>query len=118
MRVESGKWRVDSKTEEGLSSLLLFSTHYPLPTIHLVHHHMSNLNSPAARLPAKLHRRVCIVLTEDAVLAEEILARKKLAGEIVGRLSDRALLIRPGRFDAVLDELRKMGQTPQVVGKP
>ncbi len=79
---------------------------------------MSNLNSPAARLPAKLHRRVCIVLTEDAVLAEEILARKKLAGEIVGRLSDRALLIRPGRFDAVLDELRKMGQTPQVVGKP
>jgi uncharacterized protein YaiI (UPF0178 family) len=70
-----------------------------------------------ARLPAKLHRRVCLVLTEDAVLAEELLARKKLAADVIGRLADRALLVRPGRVDAVLDELRKMGHTPQVVGK-
>ena len=76
-----------------------------------------NSTSNQARLPAKLHRRVCLVLTEDAVLAEELLARKKLAGEVAGRLTDTALLIRPGRVDAVLDELRKMGHTPQVVGK-
>ena len=31
------------------------------------------------RIPVKLHRRVCLVQTEDAVLAEELLARKKLA---------------------------------------
>ena len=73
--------------------------------------------NPAARLSAKLHRRVCLVLTEDAVLAEELLARKKLSQEVAGRLSDRVLLIRPTRIDAVLDELRKMGHTPQVVGK-
>ena len=73
--------------------------------------------SSQPRLPANLHRRVCLVLTEDAVLAEELLARKKLAAEVAGRLSDRALLVRPGRLDAVLDELRKMGHTPQVVGK-
>lgn len=73
--------------------------------------------SNQTRLPAKLHRRVCLVLTEDAVLAEELLARKKLAGEVAGRLTDTALLIRPGRVDAVLDELRKMGHTPQVIGK-
>ena len=72
---------------------------------------------PNARLPAKLHRRVCLVLTEDAVLAEELLARKRLAAEVVGRLAERALLVRPGRVDVVLDELRKMGHTPQVVGK-
>lgn len=71
---------------------------------------------PAARLSAKLHRRVCLVLTEDAVLAEELLARKKLAAEVAGRLSERVLLIRPNRLDAVLDELKKMGHTPQVVG--
>jgi hypothetical protein len=71
----------------------------------------------AARLPAKLHRKVCLVLTEDAVLAEELLARKKLAAEVAGRLSERVLLIRPGRLDAVLDELRKMSHTPQVVGR-
>ena len=69
------------------------------------------------RLAVRLHRRVCLVLTEDAVLAEELLARKKLATEVAGRLSDRVLLIRPGRIDAVLDELRKMGHPPQVVGK-
>lgn len=73
--------------------------------------------NPAARLSAKLHRRVCLVLTEDAVLAQELLARKKLAAEVAGRLSDRVLLIRPGRLDAVLEELRKMGHTPQVVGR-
>lgn len=70
-----------------------------------------------ARMAVKLHRRVCLVLTEDAVLAEELLVRKKLAGEILGRLSERALLIRPGRVESVLDELNKMGHTPQVVGK-
>jgi hypothetical protein len=74
--------------------------------------------TPSVRLPAKLHRRVCFVLTEDAVLAEELLARKKLAADVAGRLSDRVLLVRPGRIAAVLDELRKMGHTPQVVGRP
>jgi hypothetical protein len=73
------------------------------------------MDQTVPRLAAKLHRRVCLILTEDAVLAEELLARKKLAGEIVGRLTERALLIRPGRVDLVLEELRKMGHTPQVV---
>jgi hypothetical protein len=69
------------------------------------------------RLPVKLHRRVCLVQTEDALLAEELLARKKLAQEVVGRLTDRVLLIRPGRVDAVVQELQKMGHTPQTRGK-
>ena len=76
------------------------------------------MNNPTARLSAKLHRRVCLVLTEDALLAEELLARKKLAAEVAGRLSEKVLLIRPGKLELVLDELRKMGHTPQVVGKP
>jgi hypothetical protein len=62
----------------------------------------------------KLHRRVCLVQTEDVALAEELLARKKLGQEVVGRLTDRVLLIRPGRADAVIQELQKMGHTPQV----
>jgi len=80
------------------------------------------LNEPArpaagARIPVKLHRRVCLVQTEDAVLAEELLARRKLAQEIVGRLTDRVLLIRPGRVEAVIQELQKMGHTPQVLSQ-
>ncbi|MBY0231919.1 MAG: hypothetical protein K2W96_21765 [Gemmataceae bacterium] len=70
------------------------------------------------RIPVKLHKKVCLVQTEDALLAEEILARKKLGSDIVGRLTDRILLIRPGRVEAVVQELQKMGHTPQVAGKP
>jgi hypothetical protein len=73
--------------------------------------------SPTTRLPVKLHRRVCLVVTEDAVLAQELLARKKLSQEVAGRLGERVLLVRPGRIDAVVEELRHMGHTPQVVGR-
>ena len=73
--------------------------------------------NPGTRLAVKLHRRVCLVLTEDALLAEELLARKKLSQEVAGRLTDRVLLIRPGRIDAILDELNRAGHTPQVIGR-
>ncbi len=53
--------------------------------------------NPGARIPVKMHRRVCLVLTEDAVLAEEVLARRKMAQDVVGRLTERVLLVRPGR---------------------
>jgi hypothetical protein len=69
--------------------------------------------APGTRIPVKLHRRVCLIHTEDAILAEELLARKKLAQDIVGRLTDRVLLVRPGRVEAVTQELQKMGHTPQ-----
>jgi hypothetical protein len=73
--------------------------------------------NPGARIPVKLHRRVCLIQTEDAVLAEELLARRKMAQDIVGRLTERVLLVRPGRVEAVVEELRKMGHTPQVVSR-
>jgi hypothetical protein len=63
----------------------------------------------------KLHRRVCLIQTEDDVLAEELLARKRLAQDVVGRLSPCVLLVRPGRIEAVVGELQKMGHTPQVL---
>ena len=67
------------------------------------------------RIAVKLHRNVALVQTEDAVLAEELLAHRKPAHDIVGRLSDRALLIRAGRVEAVVQELQRMGHTPQVL---
>ena len=68
---------------------------------------------PATRLPVKLHRRVCLVQTEDALLAEELLARKKLAQDVAGRLTDTILLVRPGRVEAVLEELQCPRQRSQ-----
>jgi hypothetical protein len=73
--------------------------------------------SGGARIPVKLHRRVCLIQTEDAVLAEELLARKKIAQDLVGRLTENVLLVRPGRVDAVIQELQKMGHTPQVLSR-
>ena len=67
------------------------------------------------RIPVKLHRNVVLIQTEDALLAQELLAHRKLAQEIVGRLADNVLLVRAGRVDAVVQELQKMGHTPQVV---
>jgi hypothetical protein len=76
-----------------------------------------DLRPPArgTRIAVKLHRRVSLIQTEDAVLAAELLAAKKMAQDVLGRLSGQVLLIRPGRVDAVLQELQKMGHTPQVV---
>ncbi len=68
-----------------------------------------------ARIPVKLHRQVALIQTEDPVLARELLASKKLAQDIVGQLADCVLLVRQGRVDAVVQELRHMGHTPQVV---
>jgi hypothetical protein len=68
-----------------------------------------------ARIAVKLHRRVCLIRTEDAVLAEELLASRKLAQEVLGRLTDRVLLLRPGRVEAVVQELQRLGHTPQVL---
>ena len=71
--------------------------------------------SPATRIPVKLHRRVSLIQTEDALLADELLASKKLAQDILGRLSDCVLLVRPGRVEAVVQEMQRLGHTPQVV---
>lgn len=69
----------------------------------------------STRLPVKLHRHVALIRTTDAVLAEELLARKGLARLVAGRLSETILLVHPGQEDAVLEELRRMGHTPRVV---
>ena len=67
------------------------------------------------RIPVKLHKKVALVTTEDALLAEELLAHKKLAQDIIGRLAENVLLVRAGRVDAVVQELRRLGHTPQVI---
>jgi hypothetical protein len=73
------------------------------------------MRKPSGRLAVKLHQRVCVLMTDTAVTAEEVLARPKLATEIVGRLSETVLLVRPGRWEVVVSELRKLGHAPRIV---
>lgn len=75
---------------------------------------MPRMLNPLTRIPVKLHRAVSLIRTADPVLAEELLARKSLAKLIVGRLSETVLLVHAEEEDAILDELRRMGQTPRV----
>jgi hypothetical protein len=71
---------------------------------------------PQARIPVKVHRNVSLVRVADPILADELLARPKLGRVIVGRLTADCLLVTPGKAAEVVDELRKMGHTPQVIG--
>ncbi len=70
--------------------------------------------TPLARTPVKLHRQVSLIRTADPMLAEELLARKSLAKLILGRLSETVLLVHSEEEDAIIDELKRMGQTPRV----
>lgn len=72
--------------------------------------------SSRSKIPVKVHRSVSLVRTSDALLAEELLARPKLARFIVGRLTPDALLIHPGAANDVVEELKRMGHTPRVEG--
>lgn len=67
------------------------------------------------RIPVKLHRNVSLIKTSNAHVAEELLARRKLVGMLAGRLTDIVLLVEPGQEAAVIEELRKSGQSPQVI---
>ncbi len=62
-----------------------------------------------------MHRNVSLIQTADALLAEELLARKSLASLIAGRLTETVLLVRANEETAVIEELRRMGQTPRVL---
>lgn len=73
------------------------------------------MRRPSGRLAVKLHQRVCVLMTDTAVTAEEVLARPRLAVEIVGRLCETVLLVRPSRWEAVVTELRKLGHAPRIV---
>ena len=70
-----------------------------------------------ARIPVKVPRNVSLVRVADPLLADELLARPKLGRLIVGRLSGDLLLVTPGKAMEVVEELKKMGHTPQVVGE-
>lgn len=69
-----------------------------------------------AKIPVKVHRNVCLIRVTDSLLADELLSRPKLNQWIVGRLTNDVLLVRPGKVAETVEEIRKMGHTPQIVG--
>lgn len=72
-------------------------------------------NGQGSRIPVKVHRRVCVIRSEDPAVIEEILSRKKLQNEIAGRLTASSVLVKPGRTEPIIAELLKLGHTPKIV---
>ncbi len=68
-----------------------------------------------SRMPVKLHKNVTLIRTSEAMLVEELLARKALGRLVLARLSDTFLLVKPDEAEAAIEELRRMGQTPRIV---
>ena len=71
-----------------------------------------------SRIPVKVHRRVCILRSDDSIIIEEVLSRKKLQNDIAGRLTPSSILIRPGRTEPIIAELLKLGHTPNIIQRP
>jgi glutamine synthetase adenylyltransferase len=71
--------------------------------------------APITRIPVKLHRQVSLIRASEPILIEELLARKTLARMVAGRLSETVLLVSSEDEETILDELRRLGQTPRVV---
>ncbi|MGB0384082.1 MAG: hypothetical protein ACPGWR_04580 [Ardenticatenaceae bacterium] len=61
------------------------------------------------------HENLPLIEVANGLLLDMILADKKAKSYIVKRLSDRVALIAPGKFDAFLERLRKLGHMPKVL---
>jgi predicted Rossmann-fold nucleotide-binding protein len=65
--------------------------------------------------PPILHENLPLLEVADGVLLDMIAADPQARKLILVRLSDRAAIVTPGGFDALLARLRKLGHTPKVV---
>lgn len=65
--------------------------------------------------PPILHENLPLIEVADSVLLDIIAADPQARKLILARLSERAAIVAPGGFDALLARLRKLGHTPKVV---
>ena len=63
---------------------------------------------------ATLHENIPVIEVADKVLLDGLLADSRAAQCILRRLSERVAVVAPGRFDALLTRLLKLGHLPQV----
>jgi len=66
-------------------------------------------------IASTVHENIPLIEVADGVLLDVIAADPQARTLILVRLSDRVAIIAPGRFDALLARLRKLGHLPQVV---
>jgi len=66
---------------------------------------------------AILHENLPIIEVSEKILLDTLLADAYAKQCILTRLSDRVAIVSPGRFDALLERLKKLGHMPKVLGE-
>jgi hypothetical protein len=61
-----------------------------------------------------LHHNLPLLEVADPLLLEELMLDRQVSSLVLTRLSDRVALVDPGRFEALVARLRKIGHLPKV----
>jgi hypothetical protein len=61
-----------------------------------------------------LHKNLPVIEVADAILLDQLLADPSTARSLLVRLSERAAIVDPQGFDALIDKLIKAGHLPKV----
>ena len=72
-----------------------------------------NVKGPGARL----HENISLVEVEDRISLDLILADPAAQRCLLTRLSDTVAVVAPGRYDALLARLLRLGHTPKVLAE-
>ncbi len=67
------------------------------------------------RKTATLHENIAVIEVATPNLLDSLLADPQTASLILTRLSERAAVVAPGQFDAVVSRLMKLGHLPKVL---
>ena len=65
-------------------------------------------------MPAVLHSNLPILQVAEKAILDELLLDPRAGAMILSRLSETVAAIEPGKFDALVTRLRKIGHTPKV----
>ena len=71
-------------------------------------------SSGRPKMPDVLHSNLPIIQVAEKTILDELLVDPKTGCLILLRLSDTAAIIEPGKYDALVTRLRKLGHTPKV----
>jgi hypothetical protein len=75
------------------------------------------LNTHSGGSNTRLHENISLIQLEDRISLDMILSDALASKYLLTRLSDTVAVVAPGRFDALLARLVRLGHTPKVLEK-
>jgi hypothetical protein len=63
----------------------------------------------------RLHENISLLEMEDQISLDMVMADAAASRYLLTRLSETIVVVAPGRFDALLERLIRLGHTPKVL---